>query len=177
MSYHLHSIKVLTLTLLLAFVCLVQVNAQSTTSSVTGTATDADGILPGAVITLIHVPSGTQYATIANQKGQFRLEGLRTGGPYRLEATYVGHNKTIVNIQRLLLGDVHEYDVQLEMENNLREVVVAGNRAAERKDGSSENFSAEELNNIPSTDRRIEDVLRFSPYYQDGGVFSSLNPG
>ena len=67
MSYHLHSIKVLTLTLLLAFVCLVQVNAQSTTSSVTGTATDADGILPGAVITLIHVPSGTQYATIANQ--------------------------------------------------------------------------------------------------------------
>ena len=176
MSYHLHSIKVLTLALLLAFVCLVQVNAQSTTSSVTGTATDADGILPGAVITLVHVPSGTQYATIANQKGQFRLEGLRTGGPYRLEATYVGHNKTIVNIQRLLLGDVHEYDVQLEMENNLREVVVAGNRAAERKDGSSENFSAEELNNIPSTDRRIEDVLRFSPYYQDGGVFSSLNP-
>ena len=76
-----------------------------------------------------------------------------------LEATYVGHNKTIVNIQRLLLGDVHEYDVQLEMENNLREVVVAGNRAAERKDGSSENFSAEELNNIPSVLTHSRDAL------------------
>ena len=61
--------------------------AQNTTSTLTGTTSDSDDILPGAVVKLTEVESGITYSAISNQKGQFRITGLTPGGPYRLEVS------------------------------------------------------------------------------------------
>ena len=47
--------------------------AQNTTSTLTGTTSDSDDILPGAVVKLTEVESGITYSAISNQKGQFRI--------------------------------------------------------------------------------------------------------
>ena len=122
--------------LLVAFMSIIPtaVMAQSTTSSITGTATDSEGVLPGAVITAIHTPSGTRYSTIANQKGAYRFEGLRTGGPYHVEATYVGHNKATAYFSRLQLGEVYECNLHLADGNELTEVVVKGKNTQKGED-------------------------------------------
>lgn len=56
------------------------VNAQVTTSSITGTITDDKGEpLIGATVTAIHQPSGTTYMTSTKKGGGFNLPGLRPG--------------------------------------------------------------------------------------------------
>ena len=42
--------------------------AQNTTSTITGTTTDSDDILPGAVVKVTEVESGVTYSAISNQK-------------------------------------------------------------------------------------------------------------
>ena len=93
--------------LVLSMVFQVLTYAQNTTSTITGTTTDADDILPGAIVRLTETGTGTTYTTVSNQKGQFRFNGLRPGGPYRLEVSFVGHNKSIIDIKRISLGETY----------------------------------------------------------------------
>ena len=58
--------------------------AQNTSSTITGTTSDGDELLPGAVITLTETASGTTYTAVSNHRGQYRIDGLRPGGPYRM---------------------------------------------------------------------------------------------
>src|SRR5687767_1280548 len=68
------------------------INAQITTSSMTGTVKSADGEdLVGATISAIHQPTGTSYTTVSRQGGQFNIPSMRSGGPYKVDITYVGH--------------------------------------------------------------------------------------
>lgn len=52
----------------------------------------------------IHEPSGTRYGTVTNVSGQFNLQGMRTGGPYKVEITYVGYQSAIYKGIQLSLG-------------------------------------------------------------------------
>lgn len=74
--------------ILLMLLCTLPASAQVTSSTITGNVTDGVEPLPGALVLALHEPSGTRYTALANGEGEFRLEGLRTGGPYRLEATF-----------------------------------------------------------------------------------------
>ena len=35
------------------------------------------------------------YGTVTNISGQFNLQGMRTGGPYKVEVSYVGYQTAI----------------------------------------------------------------------------------
>ena len=174
-EYH-RFFKTLTLSLTLALSCPSGLMAQSTTSSITGTATDREGVLPGAVITVVHIPSGTRYSTIANQKGAYRLEGLRTGGPYHVEATYVGRSKTTAYFSRLQLGEVYECNLHLSDGNELTEVVVKGSNQRKVKTGGSEHITADEIEKTPAVERWIDDITRLSPYFM-GNAFGGRDQG
>ena len=139
--------------------------AQNTTSTITGVTSDSDDILPGAVVKVTEVESGVTYSAISNQKGQFRITGLTPGGPYRLEVSYVGYKKSVIDIKRISLGEVYSCDVNLTAGNELQEVIVKGQAAALRKTGSSENISSEDIDNKATIDRSLQDILAMSPYY------------
>ncbi|MFO0414708.1 MAG: carboxypeptidase-like regulatory domain-containing protein, partial [Bacteroidota bacterium] len=76
-------------------VCLgMMVNAQVTTSSISGSVKDQSGkLLEGAAITAIHLPSGTSYSTVSKKGGSFNIPNARIGGPYKLSVEYVGQKK------------------------------------------------------------------------------------
>ena len=69
--------------LLFSVLVALTLGAQTTTSSINGRVLDNNGeTLVGATIVAVHIPSGTQYATIANADGYYNLQGMRPGGPY-----------------------------------------------------------------------------------------------
>ena len=80
--------------LLFLFVSLAMFGQGATTSSMNGKIVDNNGqALPGATIVATHVPSGTLYGATANSEGFFSIQGMRPGGPYKVEASFVGYSK------------------------------------------------------------------------------------
>ena len=93
---------------LLAFPFLI--NAQVTTSSISGTLKSTSGeTLEGATITAIHQPTGTRYVTLANKSATFTLPGLRPGGPYTITMESVGYKKETVDGVTLVFGDPYHF--------------------------------------------------------------------
>ena len=84
---------------------IATVSAQVTTSSMSGKVTAQDEPIIGATVVAIHEPSGTRYGTVTNISGQFNLQGMRTGGPYKVEISYVGFQTAIYKGINLLLGE------------------------------------------------------------------------
>ena len=69
------------------------VNAQVTTSSMSGKVVDqSNEAIIGATIQAIHEPSGTHYGAITNVDGRYSIQGMRAGGPYKVEVSYVGYS-------------------------------------------------------------------------------------
>lgn len=153
----------LTVTLLCSTVMLAQV----TTSSMSGRVKDANGALVGATIVATHTPSGSVYKSITNSDGNFNLPGMRVGGPYSVEVTYVGYGKNKTNDIMIGLGSAYIYNVVLGEENvSLNQVVVKGRKSkfSAEKTGATTNISNKQMNEIPTINRSISDIARLSPY-------------
>ena len=74
------------------------VHAQVTTAGMSGRVTDQAGTdLIGATVVATHTPSGSQYGTVTNENGIFILAGMRSGGPYSVEVSYVGYTAKTIN--------------------------------------------------------------------------------
>lgn len=158
-------------TLLFFFMLLASspVFSQITTSGMTGTvSTESGESLPGATVLAVHEPSGTQYGTITNNEGRFDLQGMRSGGPYRVEVSFVGYHKGTFADIRLSLGETFILNAKLrESSVDVGEVVVLGAKASPfrtTKTGATTNISNEQMNAMPTINRSISDIARISPY-------------
>ena len=80
-------IRFLLVALIISSATIIQ--AQVTTSSMSGRVTDAEGAVIGATVVATHTPSGTVFGTVTNMEGRFNLNGMRVGGPYSVEVTYI----------------------------------------------------------------------------------------
>ena len=172
----LHSLRKAWTTLCLTLLVVLAATAQNTTSSITGIASDSEGTLAGAVITVVHTASGTRYSVVTNTKGMYRIDGILPGGPYLIEATYVGHQKSVVDIGVIHLGEVYSCNMTLSEGNELAAVTVDGTRASIRKTGATENITAEDIFRTPGISRSFDDVTRLSPYFM-GSYFGGRDNG
>ena len=103
--------------------------AQVTTSSVSGKVTSGSEDIIGATIKVVHEPSGTVYRAVTNQDGRYSIQGMRPGGPYNVEISYVGYNTKSIKNVTLSLGQNTIIDGQLkEGSELLDEVIVSGSR-------------------------------------------------
>ena len=144
------------------------INAQVTTSGITGTVKGADGNgLTGATVKAVHTPSGSEYATATSSSGVFSLQGLRTGGPYTVEISYVGLSTKTLNDIYLVLGESFVINETLGQDAQQLEGVVVtatgGSRLDRNKTGASTNISTQQINSLPTITRSITDFTRLTP--------------
>lgn len=153
-----------------------QAFSQVTTSGVSGVVTGQQGEpLPGASVVAVHQPSGTQYGTITNIEGRYNLQGMRPGGPYTLNVSFVGFSTEKFSDIVLLLGESFSLNVSLkESTLDVGEVMVIGSRPSAfgaQKTGASSNINSEQMSMIPSLNRNLGDYTKMSPFATGTGSY------
>ena len=141
--------------------------AQVTTSSITGRVTDGKEPLIGASVKATHEPSGTTYGAVTNNDGRYSIQGMRTGGPYKIEILYLGFANYTKDDVSLQLGETFVLNAQLsESTALLNEVVVSGvaTKFTTEKTGASTNINNEQMRILPTINRSVTDITRLSPY-------------
>ena len=166
-------------TLMMLLCAAMSLNAQITTSSMTGVITDeANEPLIGAVVKAVHMPSGTEYNAVTNLDGRFNIQGMRTGGPYTTTVSYIGYKTKVMTEIALSLGETYNLPVQMSADaNQLEEVVVlgSGSKFATEKTGASTNITNVQITSLPTVTRSITDVTRLSPYGGNGMSFAGAD--
>ncbi len=154
--------------------------AQITTSSMAGVVTfeGSNETIIGATVQAVHEPSGTRYTAITNANGRFSIQGMRTGGPYAVTVSYIGHQTKILRGINLQLAETYNLNVWLaENSTELTEVVVSGkaSKFADEKTGASTNITSAQITALPTVNRSITDITRLSPYGGNGMSFAGIN--
>ena len=156
----------------------IAASAQVTTSSLGGRVVDQNGEpVIGAAIVAIHEPSGTSYGSVTNVDGLYTIQGMRTGGPYRVEVSCLGYQQVNYTEITLTLAETYNLNAQLNESNEfLSEAVViaapTSKFAAVEKTGSVTNIDNKQIEAIPTVNRNITDVTRLSPYGGSGMSFA-----
>lgn len=173
------SIWMLLLTVLLSLPFAV--HAQETSGGITGKITDEKGEpLDGASIIAIHVPSGTPYPSTTGKDGRYRLPGMHPGGPYAITVTMIGKVTQQLNNISVKLGEPLLLNIVMKAgAEQLGEVVVTG--AARRKSpsantyGAGQNIGSEQIRNMPTISRSIQDMTRMVPQGSKDNSFGGTN--
>ena len=153
------------MSLMIAFAALAQV----TTSSMSGRVTEANGApVAGAAVVAVHTPSGSQYYSITDNAGNYRIQNMRVGGPYAVEVSLLGFGNMKTGNIVLKLGENYVLDVKLsEQAIALNEVVVSAGISNpilnSDRTGASMNIGSKQLQTLPSISRSITDFTRMTP--------------
>ena len=144
--------------------------AQVTTSGMSGHVVfdeDSDDVI-GATVVAVHEPSGTRYNAVTNANGRYSILGMRPGGPYHVEVSYIGfQSKTFSDIQ-LILGQNAVIDATLAENSKMLsevQVVSSGGRNTMRSDrsGAVTVINADQMTMMPTIGRSMTDVMRLTP--------------
>ncbi|MBK8632946.1 MAG: carboxypeptidase regulatory-like domain-containing protein [Saprospiraceae bacterium] len=147
-------------------------NAQVTNSTLSGKVTDSEGLeVIGATIQATHIPTGSLYGTTTNENGVFSIPNMRSGGPYKVEITYVGFQDVTDETVYLPLGSEFILNKTMNAGVALDEVEVVGTKSSiinSNRTGASTNLSSAQINSLPTISRSITDFTRMSPQAQGG---------
>ena len=154
--------------------------AQVTTSSMNGRVADEKGEpVVGAAVVATHEPSGTVYGAIVNQNGQYTINGMRAGGPYKVEVSSVGYNAIVFKDVTLQLAETYNLSATLkESTEFLEQVVVIGtakSKFSNERTGAATNIDNSQIAALPTVSRSITDVTRLSPYGGNGMSFAGAD--
>lgn len=144
-------------------------HAQVTTSSINGTITDqtTKETLIGASVVARHLPTGTVYGAATNAKGNFMIQGLRPGGPYVIEVSYVGYQPVKLENVTLSLGETETFNIKLRDDSqSLQDVVVTAkktNSLNATRTGAASSFNRSAIDRTPTVDRSLFDIAKLSP--------------
>jgi outer membrane receptor for ferrienterochelin and colicin len=141
-------------------------NAQVTTSSISGTIKDETNTgLEGATIRVINVPTGTVKITQSGKEGRYDVQNLYSGGPYTIEVTYVGKTIEPKKDIYLQLGNTEVVDFVSAATSTILSEVVVSTQTANRtiKNGTASNFNQRIINNLPNISRSITNIATLTP--------------
>ena len=154
---------------LTALVCAMSsaVYAQETTAAIRGQIVDTQGApVAGATVTITHVPTGASSTTVTGLDGIYSARGLRVGGPYRIAATAPQFEAGASTLQSVGVGDAAQVDVRLGRTGDAQvaELVVTAAAGVPSQGGPSSNFTAADIDSLPSISRDLKDVARLDPF-------------
>ncbi len=161
--------------LIFAFVGLsLSASAQGTTTgALKGAISDASGEpLIGATVTAVHQPTGTFYGTATDLSGNFQINNVKVGGPYKIEVTYTGYQTITYDGVMVRLGEAAK--VSSQMNEGAVEIdavtVTARSGTTGENSGTSTQISAEDITLMPTLNRDLNDFTRLTP--QSKGTFN-----
>ncbi|SFD61062.1 TonB-dependent receptor [Pseudoalteromonas denitrificans] len=140
--------------------------ANDTASALKGHITGPNGSpAVGTEITIMHVPSGSVKKTTVNASGTFNAKGLRVGGPYKIVVDSDQFEDTVVDNIFLTLGKTYPVKVQLNTKSTMEQIVVTGRPISVQSGGTgpATHFSLSDIENRPSVNRDIKDIVRADP--------------
>jgi outer membrane receptor for ferrienterochelin and colicin len=138
--------------------------AQETTAQIVGTITGANGeAVAGATVTILHVPSGTTVTTRTNDSGRFGANGVRLGGPFKIDVAGDGFEPRSIDNVYTTLGRPFALNVALKSLETIAEVEVTGTRENSQQMGVTAQFNANDIANSPSINRDLKDIVRNDP--------------
>jgi len=154
--------------------------AQVTTSGIDGKVTANNEAVIGATISAKHLPSGTVYRAVTNANGRYAIIGMRAGGPYEVEVSYIGYQPKKFTDLQLVLGQNTVLDVLLTEDSQMLQevqVVSTGSKNNMRTDraGAVTSVSAGEMGMIPTISRSMNDILKLTP--QGGNTVGGFTVG
>ncbi len=167
--------------LLLAFTTLIAgtvAYAQVTTSSLSGRVVDQAGEpVIGAAVVALHEPSGTIYGAVTNADGRYTIQGMRTGGPYKVDFTCLGYQDATYTGVTLQLAETFALDAKIAESTEMLEgtIVIASPTSkfnAQERTGAVTNIASDQITSMPTVNRSITDVTRLSPYGGNGMSFA-----
>lgn len=165
--------------LLLFWGGMTAVFGQVTTGAITGLVMDENGEpLAGATILATHEPTGTRYGTTAREDGRYDLPNLRVGGPYKLEASYIGHKSQTYEGVYLKLGQRLPLNFTLPSQSTtIGDVLITADPNSplnSERTGPETNITSSQLRNLPTISRSAADYYRLTPT-SDGNSFGGRN--
>ncbi len=163
-----------------AMLVAVSAFAQITTSSLGGRVTDANGQpVVGAAVVATHEPSGTVYGVTTNTDGRYAVNGMRSGGPYKVEISCLGYKPLTYTDVTLQLAEVYALNGTLQDDAQMlgEAIVVAApaSKFAAEKTGAATNISSNQITSLPTISRSLTDVTRLSPYGGNGMTFGGVD--
>ncbi|GGH16165.1 TonB-dependent receptor [Mucilaginibacter phyllosphaerae] len=149
--------------IILALLITAGVKAQITTAVISGKVVDAKGItMPGVTISVLNNSTGTRYGSQTNADGRYTIPNVNPGGPYTLSASFVGYKKDEHADVTLSLGSATYNFILADETTTLKEVRIVGN-AGGTKTGASTRISQNQIKNMPSINRSLQDLTRATP--------------
>lgn len=150
--------------------------AQVTSGAISGKVLDSKKQpIQGAKIKVTHIPSGSLYSATSRVNGEYEVRGLRVGGPFTVEASYLGKGKDRVDNVYVTLGEPISVELTLdEAATQIKEVLVTSARNSiinNNRTGAATNINSTMINSMPTGSRTLSDMTRLSP--QSGVSFSS----
>ena len=158
--------RILLITVAILTVSL-SVFAQVTTSGITGAVMAGGEEAIGATITAKHVPSGSVYRAVTNIDGHYTITGMKAGGPYEVEVSYIGFQTAKFADIQLALGQNAVVDASLsEGSEMIQEIVVtakANNTMRSDRSGAVTNLNANQMAAVPTIGRSMTDLMKMTP--------------
>ena len=152
---------------LAALLAPIAVQAQDISGILRGNVVDADGKpVPGAAVTIIHVPSNTRVNQTAGTGGDFNATGLRIGGPFRVDVTAPGFDPASATVQQLAPGTPERVTVSLFAAGQTITVTAARQQRSSISlaTGPVTSLNQEAIQGIASINRDIRDLARRDPF-------------
>ena len=152
--------------------------AQVTTSALSGRVVDQNGEpVIGAAVLAQHEPSGTVYGAVTNADGRYTIQGMRTGGPYKVDFSCLGYQDASYTGITLQLAETYSLNAQIGESSEFLEgtVIIAdasSKFAAQERTGAVTNINSGQIEAVPTVNRSISDVTRLSPYGGSGMSFA-----
>jgi carboxypeptidase family protein len=147
-----------------------------TTAAATGIVKDAQGgVIPGATITAVHEPSGTNYEGVTQADGHFFIPGMRVGGPYTITASLTGFRTEAKSNITLSLGVAQDVEFTLAVASIAETITVSGASDpvfSSTRTGPATAVTRDDLATLPTVTGRITDITRLTPQYGGSGTFA-----
>ena len=142
--------------------------AQVTTASIAGRVSDSEGVVAGAAVIATHTPSGTNYYTITDKAGAYRVNAVVPGGPYTVKVEMLGYRTVEFTGVYAPLGEVLTLNANLDVEALGLEAAVFTADGLEsgmniNRAGVGTSISEKTMSALPTVNRSMNDVMKLTP--------------